>query len=490
MNNVLLLFPNQLFSRSYLMPFIKKHEINEVILVEDPVFYGDRDVSLRLNKLRLAYQYALVRQYIANNNIDKPIELWSYDVMKTDDKQLYQSLNAKEKVFMLDPMDHLLMSKIREYIHTSKLVINDSPMFLLGSNDIDEFWNAKPIRRHIQHSEFYNFVKKKLHILEKERSFDTENRQAYPVGNEKDLPSAPWRNKNVVPESLWKSAAEWIDHHFPKNPGKINMNILWFVATTHIEVKAWLQRFLRDRFANFGKYQDAIVKGNNWMFHSGIAVYLNFGLITPSEVVEVVKYYYERLSPSVKKAQLPSYEGFIRQLIGWREYSRLYYVKVPVSIWRKNVFRMRRVRELSNAWYEGKTGVPIIDDTIRDAFETGYLHHIRRLMIMSNYMTLSNIHPDNVYQWMYEFSMDSWDWVMAFNVYSMGTWSDAGFAMRKPYISSVAYVKRMSHEPSGEWESVWQNKWNAFLAKNKEILMHTQLASIIRAQRKPSFRIA
>jgi deoxyribodipyrimidine photolyase-related protein len=101
-------------------------------------------------------------------------------------------------------------------------------------------------------------------------------------------------------------------------------------------------------------------------------------------------------------------------------------------------------------------------------------------MVMANYMTINEIHPDNIYKWMYEFSLDSYDWVMIFNSYSMGSWSDKGHAMRKPYISSSNYVLRMSSAKKGEWTTVWDDKFKSFIQKNKQIIKHTQLANLVK----------
>lgn len=211
-------------------------------------------------------------------------------------------------------------------------------------------------------------------------------------------------------------------------------------------------RFLKQRFKNFGAYEDAIDDRSQYMFHSGISVFLKNGLLTPHQVVaDTMKYV--KTHTGRDGIPMSSVEGFIRQIIGWREFCRLYYVVVPPKVYHKNALHAT-VTRINKCWYDGTTGIPIVDRTIRDAFAYGYLHHIRRLMVMANYMTLSRLHPDLVYKWMYEFSLDSWDWVMVFNCYSMGTYSDGGTATWKPYISSSAYIKKMSHESSGPWETI------------------------------------
>jgi deoxyribodipyrimidine photolyase-related protein len=177
------------------------------------------------------------------------------------------------------------------------------------------------------------------------------------------------------------------------------------------------------------------------------------------------------------KTTLAGLEGFIRQIIGWREYARFYYYVVPKTIYRKNTFK--NSGRMNKTLYMGTTEIPLVNKTIQYAFNYGYINHIQRLMVMSNYMTLWGYHPDMIYKWMYEFSLDSYDWVMIFNCYSMGSWSDGGKAMRKPYISSANYLLKMSNESKGEWSDIWNEKFNRFLTKHKNILKHTQLANLL-----------
>jgi deoxyribodipyrimidine photolyase-related protein len=225
---------------------------------------------------------------------------------------------------------------------------------------------------------------------------------------------------------------------------------------THDAARKWFHTFLEKRFDMFGKYEDAIVAESPFMFHSGIAMFLNNGLLLPKYVVAETLAYSRRHNVAVQNV-----EGFLRQIIGWREYCRLYYVTVPPSVYRKHSRTPNPITKMAAKWYKGTTGIPIVDRTIVKAWQYGYLHHIERLMVMANIMTLSRLHPDLVYKWMYEFSMDSWDWVMVFNCYSMGTYSDGGVATWKPYVSSSAYIKRMAREPSGPWEAVWDDLYRS-----------------------------
>lgn len=274
----------------------------------------------------------------------------------------------------------------------------------------------------------------------------------------------------------WEEGLVWLqESSFAKNPKPVAdwkvviEEYLTRLPITTEDVRKWMRKFFEERFANYGKYQDVILDTDPLLYHSGLSIYLNNGLITPKEVLETATKY---------KKDLASYEGFVRQIIGWREYTRYYYHYVPKEIYQENVFG-NTLRTLPKAWYTGDVGIPLVDKTIVHAMNYGYINHIQRLMVISNYMTLAGYHPNMIYKWMYEFSLDSYEWVMVFNCYSMGAWSDRGFAMRKPYISSSSYLLRMSNHKKGEWTETWDRLYRAFLEKNKQVLIHTQLAHLV-----------
>lgn len=473
--HILVLFSNQLFHPDLILESVRKHNIEKVVALEDPVFFGDRKGApgvqyLRLNKLRIAYQHRVFTEYVQQLKVSLgniPIVVHAIEDTWGDGvRGVYGAYGFPHKIFIFDPMDHLLMKRLQRTQWS--LTILNTPAFLLSHEDIEEYKGG------LRHAPFYDFVKDKLRILVSETSHDKENRNAFPKKSSIHIP--PPYVATSTSASDWENTIAWVNHHnaFARNPGVANLDVLRQLPTTHVDAKKWLQKFVKERLPTFGKYQDAIVKGEDWMFHSGLSIFLNFGLLLPTDVIKAVR----AASNSIPMA---SYEGFIRQLIGWREFARLYYVRVPAKEYRKNVFHMQNAG-LAKYWYDGSATwmPPIVRNTIQDAFTVGYLHHIRRLMIMSNYMTLCHVHPDRVFQWMYEFSLDSWDWVMVFNVYSMGTWSDGGLAMRKPYISGAAYVQKMAREPRGPWVDHWNDLFKQFLRKHQDVLVHTQLAGLVR----------
>jgi len=474
-----LVFPNQLFPLAIIKQIPKSEHI---VFWEDPIFYGDRKgsahgpASLKLNKLRLAYMFVANRAYVSwlrengwrhvtHVTVD---ELWSVPLQSR-----YEQLSGlhSKSITYFDPVDHLWSKRTKHALKHALMDarVLDTPAFVLTTQQAREFARGSGKGKRMQHAPFYAKVRDFMNVLKGAPSQDGNNRKPYPLNAAP--PPAPYVARTALAADA--AAVQWLDAHpiFKNNPGPSDLRAsLTKLPITHAEVRAWLDKFIKERLRLFGPYEDAIVQGEPWLEHSGLSTYLNMGLITPNEVVRAVV--------SQKSVPIESLEGFVRQLLGWREYCRAYYLIVKPSVYTKNTFKLKR--RLGKEWYAANTGIPIVDDAIRDAFNMGYLHHIRRLMVMSNYMTLSGIAPSEVFKWMYEFSLDSWDVFMVFNVYSMGTWSDGGHAMRKPYISSSAYVKRMSRAESGPWEDVWDAKFKNFLNTHANIIKHTQLAGLLK----------
>lgn len=460
----LVLFPNQLFDIKHLP------KQTTIYFVEDPVFYGDRKgsgavESLKLNQLRILYMYVTHQRYLKmlkDNGykvIYKPItELWK--------KHDYSFLPKQCTLF--DPCDHVLMKRLQKT--SIEWTILDSPSFILTEKELKSYRGTKTTR--FQHSDFYKMVKEKLNLLKNVPSQDVYNREPY----KKSMPLPPSPFQHLFgSKNEWNIGVQWLQKSiFHTNPkpflpwDKLIDSYLVHLPLTSKDVQVWFQDFLKHRLDHYGSYQDVVLSSNPLLYHSGLSIYLNNGFITPLEVINILR---------KKKTSLQNYEGFVRQVIGWREYCRLYYLYVTPKDYRQNIFHLKK--KLTKEWYQGTTAIPIVNESIQYAFNYGYLNHIQRLMVISNYMTLSNIHPDGIYQWMYEFSLDSYEWVMVFNCYSMGSWSDGGLAMRKPYISSANYILKMSDSPKGPWVDLWNAKFKSFLKDHASLLKHTQLANLV-----------
>lgn len=308
---------------------------------------------------------------------------------------------------------------------------------------------------------FYEAQRKRMNILlEKDGkpvggkwSFDAENRKKLPKTQPVPKPYAAPLDQVV------SAAQKWTKERFPDAPGiRDNFN---YPSTRQEALKA-MSLFFENRFELFGDYEDAISTRVRVMFHSVLTPPLNIGLITPQEIIEAA------LDAAEKKPKIPlnSLEGFIRQIIGWREFMRIIYLRHGVMERKENFWNF--TREMPPAFYDGTTGIEPIDHTIQTLLEDGYTHHIERLMVLGNFMLLCRIHPDAVFKWFMELFIDAYDWVMVPNVYGMSQFADGGVFSTKPYISGSNYIRKMSDFPKGNWCETWDGLYWTFIEDHRE----------------------
>jgi deoxyribodipyrimidine photolyase-related protein len=286
-------------------------------------------------------------------------------------------------------------------------------------------------------------------------NFDKENQQSISKLKQ-DLPI----RVKCMQDPLTIETMVDVENCFPKSLGSLE-EFNW--AVTHEAAREQLKVFLNERLHLFGEFQDAIHKDDSRLFHSLLSPYLNSGLLDPMEcIVDAVSVFH-----SVKGAiPINSLEGFIRQILGWREFIRgVYWKNMPEykdsNFWGHN-------KSLTQSWYDGTTGIPPVDDAIQDSLKYGYTHHINRLMVISNVMNLAGIRPNEIYKWFMEMYVDSADWVMVPNVYGMGTYADGGIFATKPYICGSSYMLRMSNYKKGEWCDVVDGLYWRFIEKNRD----------------------
>jgi deoxyribodipyrimidine photolyase-related protein len=487
-----------------------------ITVLDHPVFYGKRKRigSLNFNKLKMVYQHATVLNYLDELHIkSQPVKITNIEHIKQHQckskspllsllTKTTQSIKTRplEYLVFFDPVDHQLYDEIHGIIKkssdtTNKIIYLDSLLFLDTRKDLEEFHTKHNKKKSFYHASFYAWQKKHLDVLANTKSYDDQNRNKMPLSV--SVPSLPSTGNSKSKQSrLISQSIAYVNKYFPKNYGDCSgPETLKFPITREDAVVA-LRDFCKNRLSAFGKYQDAIdAKGRNFLFHSCISPMLNIGLITPDDVISVVGEYYKEHSAVVGIA---NYEGFMRQVIGWREYQRYCYLYGYKEMVRGNYFG--NSRKLDKRWYTGDLGVLPVDDAIKMAWHDGYLHHILRLMVVANFMNLRGIHPDEAYKWFMEFSLDSYDWVMIQNIYGMGMWSDGGLSMRKPYISGDGYIMKMStytkekdivNKETGDLEHVgWNTKWYSayydFVNRNRDALKGTYYAGMVKNYDKKS----
>ncbi len=353
-----------------------------------------------------------------------------------------------------------------------------SPMFICSRHEFQSFASG---RSRLVMAEFYKAQRLRMNVLVDAEgrpdggrwSFDTENRKKLPRSVEPPAPHWPAHAEHVAP--VVDLVREYFAHH-PGDAGEFR----W--PTTRAQARAWLDDFLENRLDQFGPYEDAMTTRSTIVFHSALTPMLNLGLLTPHEIVE-------RAIEQKDRIPLASLEGFVRQVIGWREFVRGIYREFGEQQEQQNFWSHER--ELTDAWYEGNTGIPPLDDTIRTALRLGWTHHIPRLMVAANLMTLCEIRPAAAHRWFMEMYVDSSEWVMGPNVFGMGLYSDGGLFATKPYICGSNYIVKMSDYGKGPWCDVvdglyWRfiDKHRAFFSSNPRLALMPRALDRLSSERR------
>ena len=396
-------------------------------------------------------------------------------------KKFIKSKRIKE-ITSFEVEDKFFEKKIESFIKKNDLIWNKikSPMFLNSRAEFNDYLskNKKPFM-----STFYKTTRQKLNILMKNDgnpeggkwSFDEDNRKKLPQDTK--IPKFP----NITETKHTKNLKPIIEKIFKDHPG--NTQNFWF-ATEYNDVVKLLNFFLKEKSNLFGDYEDAVSQKNNILFHSALSPYINLGLITPEFIVSKTLQFHKK-----NKIRLNSLEGYVRQVIGWREFMRGIYQKYSDEMEKKNFFKHNR--KMKNSWYEGTTGLPPLDYAIKNALKHGWSHHIERLMILSNIMNLCELKPKIVYKWFMEMFVDSSDWVMVPNVYGMGLYSDGGIFATKPYICGSSYFMKMMDFKKGDWCNTmdglyWRfiNRNRSFFLKNPRLSMMVRIFDKMKSDRK------
>ncbi len=462
--NYFLIFPHNLFPKKQLLKFIPKDlDVKDLrfLIIEDPLFFGDKERIKNFTKLKLVLHRASMKYY--EDYLDDEIKPKSVKYIEYNDAKKYsylKKLKKEDNIYMFDPCDHLLVKRITKI---KKPNILDTPLFLLSNDNMKEYEKEKGKSKTFFHKHFYEWQLKNdpggIKVPYIKKSYDEENRK--PPGKQLKVPTFIGDKVNDNDSKYVKEAKKYVDKNFKSNYGDVEN---FFFPITHKTSNKWLKDFVKVRLKNFGTYQDAILQNEPFMFHSLLSSMINIGLLPPSEVLEEVINYYEK---NKKEVKINNYEGFVRQLIGWREYERMLYVLDYDNLTSSNYFGNKK--RLNSKWYTGDTGLKPVDDTIKKAFKNGYLHHIERLMVMLNIMNLARFHPRQIYNWFMEFACDSYDWVMVGNVYGMGYF--ATNTMRKPYLSTSNYIRQMTdYKNDDHWNEVWDALFYKFLTDNKSKL--------------------
>ncbi len=429
-----------------------------VYVIEEPLFLtecGTHRQKMLLHRLSLqAYQ--------------KELETAGYTVHycaiipgATTRSMLEAILNTGvTKVHIADTTDDWLEKRITStcVAYNCTRVSYESLLFLFPQNEVIQRFIAS--KRFMKR--FYEKARRDLGILiDTNReptggawSYDSDNRHSL----KKSLPIPA--DMPVIDNNECAAARTWLSGIESEQYGTTDV----WIPYTRAGAEAYLTEFLETRLAEFGPYEDALSTRGKRLFHSTLSPLLNIGLLLPQAVIDQAITYSEAHAVPIN-----SLEGFVRQIIGWREFMRASYECDGRHMRTQNVFS--HTRELPKGFWNGSTGVLPLDISITSALSFGYNHHIERLMVLGNFLLLTETHPDQVYRWFMAMYVDAYDWVMVPNVYGMSQFADGGSFATKPYISGSAYIKKMSDYPKGNWEALWTSLYWHFINKHRDLML-------------------
>ncbi|PNW28840.1 cryptochrome/photolyase family protein [Formosa algae] len=469
MKSINLIFPHQLFQESPLF------EIDApMYLIEEYLFFK----QYPFHKQKIAFHRATMTCYEDFLLTEKKFKVHYIDAIDnlSDIRKLIPVLKEQgiQHINYIDPTDNWLQKRIEQGCskHNISTTMLPSPLFINTKEELSVFFKSDKKKYH--QTTFYTEERKKRHILIDadgqptggKWTFDAENRKKYPA--KKTPPSIQFPET----DQYYVNAVKYVNKHFENHLGHLTEYQLY--PTNFKITKDWLHQFFEQRFMEFGIYEDAIVAENSILNHSVLTPMLNIGLITPKEVINACLSY-------TKKHNIPinSTEGFVRQIIGWREFIRGVYETRGSEERTTNFWAFKK--KIPTSFYNGTTGIPPIDQTIKKVLQTGYCHHIERLMILSNFMLLCEFDPDEVYKWFMELFIDAYDWVMVTNVYGMSQFADGGLIATKPYISGSNYIMKMSNYKKGDWQNIWDGLFWRFMHTQRDFfLSNPRLGMLIR----------
>ena len=350
---------------------------------------------------------------------------------------LIEKFNADGFAYM-EPDEYRLDQQLKEYvlglIIPSEVVGTEH--FMTSRSELTEFFEGK---KQLILEFFYRRMRKKFDLLMQldqpeggQWNFDKNNRKK-------------WKGTPSIPEPFYPKAndlealKEMIENAGVKTIGAFDKNQFLY-PLSRTQALEQLDYFCRYLLVHFGDYQDALHTDEVNLFHSRISFALNAKIIRPLEVVQTVITYYRKHSDDIKLSQV---EGFVRQIIGWREYMRgIYWKEMPAYA---SMNALENNNPLPEFYWTGKTKMNCLHQSISNSLDNAYAHHIQRLMITGNFALLAQIHPDKVDEWYLGIYADAIQWVQITNTRGMSQWADGGIVATKPYVSAAAYIHKMSN---------------------------------------------
>ncbi len=398
-------------------------------------------LMVKHHKKKLVFQLSVMRHF-AERLVKKGYQVISVavedqsnsgDLITEIEKCIQQ--NKITQTHIIEPSNHATLKKVQQWCKQSKHVsmLHTDERFLCSRSEFSELAQGK---KQYRMEMFYRVMRKKHQILLEDDkpvggkwNYDQDNRQPPKSGLAVPPPF------QVKPDSITQAVSKMVDERFANHFGDIAP---FHYAVTRVSALRALKHFISERLPLFGHYQDAMIEGEAWMFHSHIALYLNCGLILPEECIKAAEDAYD-----ADLAPLNSVEGFIRQILGWREFIRgIYWHNMPKY---SQLNFLNANNKLPDFFWSAETDMNCIKQCVLETKKNAYAHHIQRLMILGNFALLAGIHPNDINEWFWIVYADAYQWVELPNVSGMAIFADGGIIGSKPYAASANYINKMSN---------------------------------------------
>jgi len=419
----------------------KNNLVYENIDEEDSLLFFEPMSSfyeLPHHKQKLIYLITSLRKYIPTIRHERVIHEKVTENHQGLSKTLKRIFSEQqfEKLYVTKPSDYQTLKELMFFCQSNSIILNvlEDTKFVSNEEDFDLWSKGK---KSLIQEYFYRWIRKKHSVLMDEGkpeggkwNLDKENRKGASALKE-IIPD----RKPIKTDELTIGVMVEVDKIFNKSFGDFE-NFNW--ATTHKEAWNQMLEFFDTYFKNYGSFQDAMKSNEPFMFHSLLSAYLNSGLLDPMDCIEEAECRYRN-----NEAPLNSTEGFIRQIIGWREFIRgIYWSNMPHY---KELNFFNNTNKLPSFFWDGDTKMHCIADVVSTTKKNAYAHHIQRLMVTGNFAMLSGISPNDICDWYLSVYIDAYEWVELPNTLGMATFSDGGVVGSKPYAASGKYINRMSN---------------------------------------------
>ncbi len=447
--------------------------LQDVILMAEVM---EEATYVKHHKKKIAFIFSAMRHFAEelreNGYIVRYTKLSTADNNGTFADELLRAVDDlnPEKIIITEPSEYRVLEDVRSWqkqISTPIAILEDT-RFIATKQEFSDWVKG---RKALRMEYFYRDIRRKTNLLMDGKkpiggawNYDSENRK--PAADDLFMPSP----LTFQPDRITGEILELIETRFADHFGDVDN--FWF-GVTRQHAEAAFKHFIASALANFGAYQDAMLTGQKYLYHSVISLYLNVGLLDPLTMCKMVEEAY--LNGSVP---LNSAEGFIRQIIGWREYIRgIYWLKMP-GYEANNFFDTKR--PLPDFYWSGETDMRCMSEAIGQTKSDAYAHHIQRLMVTGNFALLIGANPSEVHEWYLTVYADAFEWVEMPNTIGMSQFADGGLLGSKPYISSGNYISKMSNycseckynvkEKTGEGACPFNSLYWHFLDRNSHKL--------------------